>query len=169
MSYVIYSSRAIEKKNKFPSCIGTLIPLAFTPQWSHQEFYSRKGFYAMSALVVCDHKRRITMLFSGYAGCAHDVRVFKESPLYTNPSRYFDDDEYVLADSAYTPSRTIVLVIKRPWKASFSTKQKQFNYMHAVTRVSVENCIGVLKGRFQSLRGYRSLIRNAQDVQRLNA
>jgi hypothetical protein len=110
----------IEQDYGFPSCIGfvdgTLIPLANTPSWSHQNFYSRKSFYAISSMIVCDNNKRITMLHSGYAGSAHDSRVYNGSPLANATSTHFSNDKYLLADSAYAPSLSIVPVFKKPFK-----------------------------------------------------
>lgn len=163
----------IERKYKFPSCIGfidgSLIPLAFQPVWSHQEFHTRKESYAVSCMIVCDHNKRIRMLHSGYAGSAHDMRVLNGSELTTKTKDFFQNGEYLLADSAYAASLTIVPVIKKPYRRSLPKTDRNFNYAHAKARVQVEHCIGILKSRFQSLKGLRLPIRNKEDVARSNA
>lgn len=156
----------------FPSCVGfidgSLIPLAYSPSWSHQDFYSRKGFYAISCQIVCDHNKRITHLHSGFAGGAHDMRVYNASTLYTKPSRHFQGNEYLLADSAYAASLTVLPVFKKPSGSELSRDLKHFNYRHAQARVNVENTIGMIKSRFQSLRGLRVPIRKRRDVRYTN-
>lgn len=163
----------IEKAHKFPSCIGyvdgTLIPLATTPRWSHTDFFSRKGFYAVSCMVVCDHQSRITHFYSGHTGNAHDSRVFRGSELYKNTFRYFQEDEYILADSAYTSSLTVVPVYKKPSGGELSRDKNKFNYYHSSARVKAEHCIGMLKGRFQSLKGLHIPIAMSDDIKLINA
>jgi hypothetical protein len=43
------------------------------------------------------------MLHSGYAGSAHDSRVYNGSPLANATLTHFSNDEFLLADSAHAP------------------------------------------------------------------
>ena len=77
-------SRRIYKKYGFPNCVGivdgTLLPLAFKPARDDApDFSGRKFGYSISTMVVCDDKRRIRHYLSGWAGSAHDNRVFDMS------------------------------------------------------------------------------------------
>lgn len=161
----------IEEKYGFPGCIGfidgSLFPLAFAPNWCPEEFYSRKSFYATTGMIVCDHKKRITHLFTGYVGSAHDMRVFDGSQLANNPEKYFSSEDYLLADSAYTASTTIVPVYRKIGK--LEVEKSKFNVRHSSARVCVEHCIGILKSRFQSLKDLRMPVRDKKDVARINA
>lgn len=108
------------------------------------------------------------MAYPGYTGNAHDFRVFRVTTLRNNPGSHFQNGEYLLADSAYAPSLTIVPIIKKSGKKDLSREEKDFNFCHANTRVTIEHCIGILKGRFQSLRGLRIPISKKHHIQRAN-
>lgn len=79
------------------------------------------------------------------------------------PDEFFDGDEYILADSAYTPSKTVIPAYKenvnpRPWIPL--NDRKRFNIEISSQRVTVEHTIGMLKARFQSLRGMCHMIKD---------
>ncbi|KAA1078141.1 hypothetical protein PGT21_029322 [Puccinia graminis f. sp. tritici] len=44
----------------------------------------------------------------GWPGTCGDSLVYKRMQLHLNPSQYFDDGQYLLADSAYEVSKTVV-------------------------------------------------------------
>ena len=144
----------------------TLIPLAEKPVRDGEDYYSHKGRYGIAAMIVCDGQKRVRYVLAGPPGCWHDARVFANSALARRTQRYFSTDEYLLADSAYTPSPTIVPAFKKPPGASgLSEMQMRFNRCLSNARVRVEHCIGILKARFQSLRELRIRVCNADDVQ----
>ena len=50
---------------------GTLLPLAFAPMVNGEDYYTRKGDYAIKGLVVCDDAARITWVEMGWPGSSH--------------------------------------------------------------------------------------------------
>jgi hypothetical protein len=158
----------IQSFSGFPSCVGfldgTLIPLAEKPVRDGEDYFSHKKRYGIAAMIVCDDQKRVRCIFAGGPGCIHDTRMFALSPLSMHPQDFFAADEYVLADSAYVPSPTVVPAFKKPPGGGLSEMQMQFNYRLSNARVRVEHCIGLLKARFQSLRELRVRVRNAEDV-----
>lgn len=152
----------IFKETGFPSCIGfvdgTLIPLDTKPPWSGEDFYSRKNIYCLSAMIVCDDQKLIRYCYTEWAGSSHDARVFANSNLSRFLSRFFEGDEYLLADSAYVSTEQIVPAYKKPVNGQLARDDTAFNNLHANLRVRIEHCIGILKSRFQSLKGIRLLV-----------
>ena len=163
--------RRIRRESGFPSCLGfidgTLFVLENKPLLDGEDYFSRKGMYGIAGLIVCDDHKRIRYVYTGWPGCAHDARVFDNSILARQPDRFFAGDEYLLADSGYTPSLQIIPSFKRPPNRGLAMDEAQFNSQLSNIRVRVEHCIGILKGRFQSLRGLRTVIRREKDVRRL--
>ena len=143
---------------------GTLIPLAWKPVRNGEDYFDRKSNYSLTAAVVCDHRRRIQYVLTGLPGSAHDQRVYGRTRLARNPDEFFARSEYILADSAYTPTKTVVPVLKKPVGRDLNRNETKFNHAMASARVVAEHTIGVLKMRFQSLRGLRVMIQGKRSV-----
>lgn len=162
----------IEKKSGFPDCIGcmdgSLIPVMYKPSYIGGDFYNRKNCYGLNILAVCDYLRRFRYAHLGFSGCAHDSRVYNESPLALNPCKYFEDDEYVLGDSGYVLHPTVMLPLKKPSGQELSREELNYNYMHAKGRVPIENAFGILKEVFQSLKCLRHVITGNSSVKYLS-
>lgn len=152
----------------FPDCVGLVDGSLFVfqdcPTKDGEDFYSRKGRYGMNVMVICDDQKRIRYFVTGWPGCAHDARVFKNSTIAEQPDDFFSGSEYVIGDSAYTLSSRMITPFKKPSRGSLSTQEHRFNNALSGVRVSVEHCIGILKGRFQSLRGMRKMHRNERGL-----
>ncbi|KAH9103773.1 hypothetical protein LEN26_015205 [Aphanomyces euteiches] len=120
-----------------------------------EDFYSRKGYYGMAGMVVCDDKKRVRFMDLGWPGAVHDMRVWSNSKLGTQPWTYFNHLEFLLVDSGYILCDYLLPSYKRVRGLRLSDKQLNFNTRVAQCRSVNEHCIGLLKGRFQSLRGMR--------------
>ncbi|OWA54655.1 hypothetical protein BV898_19054 [Hypsibius exemplaris] len=156
-------------KSGFPDCIGTvdgaLMVLEYTPQLGDSDYFSHKSHYGITAIIVCDDTRRIRHANIGLCGSAHDNRVFDNSRLGKISKRFFDEEEYILADSANTTSTTVVASYKKP--AALIPENDIFNKYHSSLKMTVEHCIGMVKSCCQSLRGMRSYISYVKDHQRI--
>lgn len=91
----------------------------------------------------------------GHTGSIHDSTAFRNTRLYTEHKTIFQKDEWVWADSAYPATTWCVVPFKRPTRGQLSRNQKTFNYNLSRIRIRSEHAIGLLKGRFQSLRELR--------------
>ena len=111
------------------------------------------------------NKKFISYL-SGYPGSCHDSWVFQHSKIHTDSPNYFDTNQYLLADSAYANGEYILPAL---CPSSCTTPEKtSFNYHLAQSRVRIEHAIGILKGRFASLREIHSPIRNEKEMKQTN-
>ena len=115
-------------------------------------------------MVVADHNLRIRFMDVGFVGSTHDTRVWHNSKLSQNPDEYFKDGEYLLGDKGYPISKQLITPYKEP-HASIP-QNAAFNYFLSKPRVRIEHTIGVLKGRFQSLRGLRVSIGRGKDIKK---
>eukprot|EP00644_Phytophthora_capsici_P008999 jgi/Phyca11/102397/e_gw1.6.562.1 len=118
----------IEAVSQLPRCIGlidgTLFPLLSRPQDHGEDYYSRKGSYAINGLVVCDDLCRIRYENIGWPGSSHDNRVWRNSKIAQNKHDHFDEREYLLGDSAYQPSRILVPSFKSPSGGQLALKEE---------------------------------------------
>ncbi|KAF9301075.1 hypothetical protein BGZ91_009653, partial [Linnemannia elongata] len=96
----------------FPNCVGAVdgifFPFSTAPTWETKVWNSRKFRYAMGATAVCDHVGRFTFFSTGYFGCFNDSYAYKRTHLHTHPGRFFQGQEYLLADAAYSLTRTVM-------------------------------------------------------------
>ncbi|OQR84372.1 hypothetical protein THRCLA_23080, partial [Thraustotheca clavata] len=143
----------------FPGCIGfiegTLFPLETKPMLYGKDYYSGKGNYAISALIVCDDLKCIRYCNVGFPGSAHDQRVASNSNILLAHNDYFDGNEHIVGDSAYTPDLRIVPCYKKIANRQLQRDKEIFNQILSSKRIAVEHCIKILKGRFQSLKSLR--------------
>ncbi|KNE90011.1 hypothetical protein PSTG_16529 [Puccinia striiformis f. sp. tritici PST-78] len=161
------------KEVGFDGCIGlidgSLVVLSTCPEKDGPDYYSRKGSYGIVTLLVCDQDKNITYVYTGWPGCSHDQRLMANCALTTSPTDYFSEGQYLLADSAFVPMENVVPAFRRPRNQPLTDEQHNFNCHLSGVCVTIENCIGLWKNRFQSLRGLRLRIANKQDMVRAAA
>ncbi|XP_055350100.1 uncharacterized protein LOC129596781, partial [Paramacrobiotus metropolitanus] len=160
------TKQRIKAKHHFPSCLGyvdgTDIVLAYKPAVHGEDYFSRKKVCSLPVMVVCDYDWRILYTCCGFTGSAHDSRVYKSTDLYRNPEKYFENDEYLLGDSAYTCTTTVITPYRKSEKTS-NRDNRHFSKLHSGATVGIENTIGITKNRFQALKGLRVLIKSKKD------
>ena len=110
--------------------------------------------------------KHIRYCYTGWPGCAHDARVFENSSIALHPQQYFTGNQYLLADSGYTASETIIPCFKKLPNQRQSIERTLFNTKVASIRIHVEHCIGILKARFQSLKGLCLKIESKEQLQK---
>ena len=166
-------AQRFETQFNWRNCVGimdgTLFPLAFRPRTEDAPDYSgRKHAYSLSALIVCDDRRRIRYINAGWPGTAHDNRIFKNSRIYQEATTFFCAWEYLLGDSAFENTWFCVSSFKKPRGGTLPREQELFNDALKSPRVLSEHCIGILKGRFPFLRSIRNLItEDKEDLKRI--
>jgi hypothetical protein len=128
----------------------------------------------LNAQVICDCNKYITDFITGWPGSCADSFVFKKMKLHIQPAGFFDQgrssgfdafmgltdffecfclDQYLLANSAYKLTQTVVPAYKAP--AAYQQANAEFNFHLAKSRVWNEHCIGILKNQFASLKEMR--------------
>lgn len=161
----------IKSEHHFPNCVGlvdgTLLPLAGRPLLHGENYLSRKKFYAIVMLVVCDDQARITHCHVGWPGSAHDNRVWRNCKMHLKPHRCFSPKEYLLGDSAFTASAIMVPPFKTHGGQPLQGNQNVFNALLARPRVKSEHCIGIFKGRFPWFKCIRMKLGNKLHLQRI--
>jgi hypothetical protein len=158
-------SKVMQQQYLFPNCIGlmegTLLPLEFKPPTLDGEcYFSRKGFYGLNVLIVCDYMSKITYYQVGWPGSVHNNRVWRTCKLGRKTGDYFLPHEYLRTDLAFTASDHIVPAFKASKDVPISSNNSNFNTLLAKPRIKSEHCtIGLMKGRFPWLKNIRIKIR----------
>ena len=165
-------ARRIWIEYKFPHCVGiidgTFLFLDSKPEFFGEDFNTRKGGYAINTLIVCDDLSCILYYVCGWAGSAHDNRVWRNSHMYCNPDEYFSNTQYILADSAYSASPFLIPAFKRNnGDAAMVTGKEWFNTQLAKPRVKSEHCNAMLKGRFPILTNISVQISEGRHVKKV--
>lgn len=88
--------------------------------------------------------------------------------LQQRPHPHFSRNEYLLADSGFSPSKRCIPAVKRPRGLPLERKKRQFNFELSRQRIRIEHAIGILKSRWQSLRELRILIKDERSAARAN-
>ncbi|POW13964.1 hypothetical protein PSTT_03270 [Puccinia striiformis] len=135
------------------------------PGFDGETFFDRKKRYSLNTQIVCDCDKYITSFLTGWPGSCGDSKVYKRMQLHVNAADFFDEGQYLLADSAYELTSTVIPSYKSP--ASNSTINTEFNYCVAKARVRNEHTISILKARWSSLREMRLHLYIRRHMQRL--
>lgn len=98
---------------------------------------------------MVNKRKEFIYVKSNYGGSASDWRVFTWSELA------MDAGQYILADSGYWPHSALVPTFKKVSAGPLRDDQKAFNEQASKFHVSVEHAFGMLKGRWQCLKGLR--------------
>ena len=162
------TSDYFEENHQFKGLIGivdgTFINLCEKPQVDPETYWSRKQRYSMNVQIVCNERREIIYYQVGYPGSCPDTVCFRNCDVFKNPERYFSNGEYLLADGGYVlNNRTLV-----PYRNPQEPEKLEFNRKLSSARIIVEHVMGILKGRWGSLRGLRLKIKEKQDTENVN-
>ena len=131
---------------------GSHIGLANAPLKQPETYWNRKKRYSIQLQGIVDHRGMFIDYEIGWPGSVHDAKVYKNSYFYQNVSRIIKGDEFLLGDSAYPLSTFLI----KPFVNSQDPSQIQFNLIHSLHRVVVENAFGRLKNRFVALKELNS-------------
>ncbi|XP_049310781.1 uncharacterized protein LOC125778205 [Bactrocera dorsalis] len=159
-------------RKEMPGCIGYIdgseLKLAEAPAKKHELFYSRKRQYAIKMQAVCDYRLRIRQVTIGYPGSVHDAKIFLNSPLAKHPQRFLSDSQWIAGDSAY-PLKEFLLTPFRQNSTDYTTEEREsFNKYFSKYRVRIENCFGILKEKFGSLKELKFRMINEQNKKECN-
>ncbi|KIJ10706.1 hypothetical protein PAXINDRAFT_85636, partial [Paxillus involutus ATCC 200175] len=95
--------------------------------------------------------------------------AFQRTWVACSPESFFNENEWVWADSAYSSQTWCVVPFKKPTVGTLGHDQKRFNYHLSKVRVRSEHFYGSLKGCFQSLCELCFQIQNENDLEYANA
>lgn len=150
--------KKFKERQGFPGVLGAIdgshIPI--TPPSDQQTAYcNRKSYHSIILQAICDADYRFTDVFAGYAGSVHDARVFNNShvgkKINTVPLELFPNtNTHILGDSAYKCTNYVLTPYRD--NGHLTRIQKNYNFKHSSTRVHIEQCFGLLKGRFRILK-----------------
>jgi predicted DNA-binding protein YlxM (UPF0122 family) len=145
---------AFERKANFPGIIGAIdgthIPIK-SPALHQSSYINRNGYHSILLQGVCDTNLKFIDCYTGEAGSLHDSSLFRRSDLSVRlPTLQIPENSHLVGDSAYTLQDRLMV----PFKNNGHLTQEQINYntAHSKSRIVIERCFGLLKGRFRKLK-----------------
>lgn len=146
----------IDSFEELPHCIGytdgTIIPLKERPVMDHTSYYSKDQVYAIKLQSVCDFRLLMRQATIGYPGCVHDARIYNNCRLATEPKKFFSGEQYLVNDSAYKLTTTVVTPFRKNSTELTAQRRSAFNKYLSTYRVRIEHLFGILKEKFSSLK-----------------
>uniref|UniRef100_UPI003AABDD83 putative nuclease HARBI1 n=1 Tax=Centroberyx gerrardi TaxID=166262 RepID=UPI003AABDD83 len=146
----------------FPSVIGcidcTHIPIA-APSVNEGDYVNRKSFHSINVQVICDADSLITNVEAKWPGSVHDSRIYRESTL-CNKFEQGHFNGLLLGDRGYPCLPNLMTPCPHPEPGP----QTRFNLAQCRTKARIEMTFGILKARFQCLRGLRVTPDRACDI-----
>jgi len=131
---------------------GTLIRILTPPRAVKTAFNTRKCFYGVSLMAICDAKKRFLWCRSGVPGSTADSRAFKDSQWYrrqrTAGRRMLRTGVLLLADGGFALEEWL---LKPYLREQLNAARKQYNKVLSSARALVEQAFGLLKGRWRVL------------------
>lgn len=138
---------------------GTTFRLSFKPARADAADYSgRKGGYTITNLFFSNLNRKIRYYVTGWAGCAHDNRMWVNSSIHLRPMEFMAPNEYIIGDSAFANGPHMVTTYKAPTGGLLQGSKKRFNDVLLSPRVILEHLNGILKGRWCWLKGIPNIL-----------
>ena len=163
------AKQQIEQKYRLPEwrhgwCIvdGTLVPLFQKPTFYGEAFFDRKSNYSMNVQIINTPNGQIIDFASGFRGSRNDRHCFKFTRLWNDHEVLLNEGEWCWADSGYYLYDWLILPFRSP--ENTTRRNRTFNFHLSQLRIGSEHAIGYLKGRFQSLKELRVLIKSEEDI-----
>jgi hypothetical protein len=136
----------------YPDCVGAIDGTHIDIKGQADAAYVNRKQRSSLILQACvDQKMRLTDIFIGWPGSAHDARVFRNSPLGEllkhRPDSVIAHGRHIIGDKAYPVMKALL----PPYKdnGQLSEVQKNFNLVHNRCRCVVERSFARLKGKFR--------------------
>jgi hypothetical protein len=96
----------------FKNCVGVIdgthFRLSTRPDSYGEEYFTKKGQCAMSALIIVDDNKHIHHPNVKFPKSIHYKCIWSDCRVACNPQDYFSPREYIIGDSALTNSNIFV-------------------------------------------------------------
>ncbi len=111
------------------------------PATTAQCYLNRKLFHSIQLQAITDHRGKFIDIFVGYPGSVHDVRMLRNSPVYTG-GLYSPTGKCILGDGGY-PCLSALICLITPYREPVQNPlQSLFNSKNSRAWNIVERALG---------------------------
>ncbi|XP_046907604.1 putative nuclease HARBI1 [Hypomesus transpacificus] len=128
----------------------THIPIATSLGENEGDFINRRSLHSINVQMTCDHQCLVTSIEAKWPGSVHDSRIFRESALCHRLEQGLFSG-LLVGDRRHACQPFLMT----PYPDPNTRPQTAFNVALSRTRVKIEMTFGILKARFNCLRGLR--------------
>lgn len=114
-----------------------------------KHFYTQKKRYAINLCAVCDLQKKFIYTLAGFLNTTHDSQVWAAIQIQQYPTQYFTPGQYLLGDSAYGPTKYMILLYKVLY--TLQRNNQKFNCQLSNIHIDIEHAFEMLKGQWKSL------------------
>ncbi|KNZ52479.1 hypothetical protein VP01_3560g6 [Puccinia sorghi] len=100
------------------------------------EIQDMRAKYSISLTLVCDVNKKLTSYLASYPGSCHNSYVFSNMQIAQQPEKFFDQNQFLLADSAYKSDWFTLPAYKG--KELLYHQNVDFNYHLARSQVRID-------------------------------
>ncbi|GLT83173.1 hypothetical protein SLE2022_014780 [Rubroshorea leprosula] len=146
----------------FKDCVGAIdgthIRVKVSPL-DAPKYRGRKEYPTQNVLAACTFDLKFTYVLTGWEGTASDSRIIKDALkredklIIPEGKFYLVDAGFMLKSGLITPYRGVRYHLKEYSNNPPQNAKELFNLRHAALRNAIERAFGVLKRRFEILRG----------------
>ncbi|XP_062325746.1 putative nuclease HARBI1 [Osmerus eperlanus] len=139
----------------FPRVIGAIdcthIPIAASLGENEGDYINRRSFiHCINVQMTCDHQYLLTSIEAKWPGSVHYSRIFRDSALCHRLEQGLFSG-FLVGDRGYACQPFLMT----PYPDPNTRPQTAFNVALNRTRVKIEMTFGIIKARFNCLRGLR--------------
>lgn len=140
---------------------GSLIPLEQRPEIDGaNDYFARKQGYSSNIMAVCDDKKRLRALVTGWPGAVDDQRIFDMCPVCCRQERPYEAPliglqlavlpralengllsvgQYLLADGGYRVMRHVIVPYDRMSGQTLPKGKESWNFHLSRCRMAIEH------------------------------
>ena len=149
--------------SRLPMCVGAIDGTHIPVRSTDISYINCKGYKSINMQCVCDNNLMIRDVFGGFSGNMSDKIVFAEWEREVGfvdwiskrvAGRNFNGTNvcyYLVGDGGYTHTPGLQIPFPGHGTALLTPEKRDWNYWMSSNRICIEQCFGLLKGRWAIL------------------
>jgi hypothetical protein len=165
--------------SRLPMCVGAIDGTHIPVQSDDISYINCKGYKSINMQCVCDNNLMIRDVFGGFSGNMSDKIVFAQWEKQVGfvdwiakrvVGRNFNGTNvcyYLVGDGGYTLQPGLQIPFAGHAAGTLTPEKRDWNYWMSSNRICIEQCFGLLKGRWAILTATHRLKYSPEKVTRI--